>query len=495
MMHKSHKNCGKIIGRVEEQQILDQILKSKRAEFLALYGRRRVGKTFLIRNFFEQSADVFFHITGIQKGTMEEQLRQFAIQIGITFYNGVTLAPSKSWFDAFDNIRKAIEQIPISKKVVIFLDELPWLATRRSKLLQALEFYWNQYWNHDPRFKLIICGSSASWIIDKIINNKGGLYNRVTRRMSLSPFSLRESREFLKSLGIELNNRQNLDLYLAFGGVPHYLALCKHGMSALQNISQLCFRKNGALVDEFPKLFASLFSNAATYIKLVKIIAQSHNGVEQAQVVKKSRNSKGGRIIEKLKQLEEAGFILSFLPHGHQQKGIYYKIIDEYTLFYIHWIEPYLKSTRKQEQSEGYWNAKAQTPAWRSWSGLAFEAVCHKHLVQIRKALKINTDAQIGSWRYTPKTKKRGRGAQVDLLFDRSDDVITLCEIKHSDKPFIIDKDYAENLRMKKEIYRRQTHTKKSIFLAMIASSGLKENSYSAELISQQADLEDLFNF
>ena len=311
--------------------------------------------------------------------------------------------------------------------------------------------------------------------------------------MSLSPFSLRETKEFLKSFGIELNNRQILDLYLAFGGIRHYLALCKHGMSALQNISHLCFRKNGALMDEFPKLFGSLFSDATAYVKLVKIIARSHNGVDQAQVVKESRASKGGRIIEKLKQLEKAGFILSFLPHGHQQKGIYYKIIDEYTIFYIHWIEPYLKSTRKQDQSEGYWNAKAQTPAWRSWSGLAFEAICHKHVAQIRRALKIDADAQIGSWRYIPKTKKDGRGAQVDLLFDRNDDVITLCEIKHSDKPFVIDKDYAENLRMKKEIYTCQTHTKKDIFLAMIASSGIKNNSYSAELISQRADLEDLF--
>ena len=490
-----NKNHEKIIGRVEEQEVLDQLLKSKRAEFLALYGRRRVGKTFLIRNFFEQSADVFFHMTGIQKGTMEEQLKQFANRIGITFYNGAAIAPSKNWFDTFENLRKAIEQISSSKKVVVFLDELPWLATKRSKLLQALEFYWNQYWSHDPRFKLIICGSSASWIIDKIINNKGGLYNRVTRRMSLSPFSLSETKEFLKSLGIELSNRQILDLYLTFGGIPHYLALCKRGMSALQNISHLCFQKNGALVDEFPKLFGSLFSNAAVYVKLVRIIAKSHNGVEQAQVVKESKTSKGGRIIEKLKQLEEAGFILSFLPHGHQKKGIYYKAIDEYTLFYIHWIEPYLKSTRKQDQSEGYWNAKAQTPAWRSWSGLAFEAVCHKHLAQIRKALGIDTDAQIGSWRYTPKTKKEGRGAQIDLLFDRNDDVITLCEIKHSDKPFVIDKGYAEILRMKRDIYRNQTRTKKSIFLAMIVSGGLKGNTYSTSLVSQQANLDDLFSF
>ncbi len=495
MVNKQRVTLENIVGRSEEKKILNQILRSKKAEFLALYGRRRVGKTFLIRNFFANSADVFFHATGIQKGSMKQQLKQFATQIGTTFYNGVNVAPSQSWFDAFENLTKSIEQINPSKQVVVFLDEFPWMATRRSKLLQALEYYWNRYWSHDTRFKLVICGSSASWIIDKIINSKGGLYNRVTRRMSLSPFSLCETKAFLQSIDIRLSNRQILDLYLALGGVPHYLVLCKQGMSAIQNISDLCFRKNGALVDEFLKLFASLFYESEAYVKLIRIIAKSHTGVDHAQIVHESTASKGGRIIEKLKQLEDAGFITSFLPHGHQQKGIYYKVIDEYTLFYIHWIEPYLNTTRKRDQSEGYWVDKAQTPAWKSWSGLAFEAVCHKHIAQIRKALRIDSGAEIGSWRYIPKANGNKKGAQIDLLFDRNDDVITLCEIKHSDKPFVIDKAYANNLQTKMDVYRNQTHTRKTLFLAMIASNGLKQNQYSEKLITQQANLEDLFKF
>lgn len=495
MANQQNVTLEKIIGRSEEQKILNQVLRSKKAEFLALYGRRRVGKTFLIRNFYTSSADIFFHATGIQNGKMKQQLKQFATQIGTTFYNGVKVAPSQSWFDAFENLTKAIGQIDASKKIVIFLDELPWMATRRSNLLQALEYYWNRYWNHDTRLKLVICGSSASWIIDKIINSKGGLYNRVTRRMNLSPFSLCETKAFLQSIDIRLNNRQILDLYLALGGVPHYLALCQQGMSAIQNISDLCFRKNGALVDEFSKLFASLFSESDIYVELIRIIAKSHTGVDHAQIVRESTATKGGRIIKKLKQLEDAGFITSFLPYGRQQKGIYYKVIDEYTLFYIHWIEPYLQSTRRRDQSEGYWSAKAQSPGWKSWSGLAFEAVCHKHIAQIRRALHIDSGAEIGSWRYVPKTKDHKQGAQIDLLFDRNDDVITICEIKHSDKPFVIDKEYANNLQAKMDIYKRQSHTRKDLFLAMIASNGLKENQHSEKLISQRANLEDLFKF
>ena len=495
MTYKIKNTFEKIIGRVEEKATLDQLLKSKKAEFLALYGRRRVGKTFLIRNFFERSPCIFFHATGIQDGKMREQLKQFAKQIGITFYNGVTVAPSLNWFDAFENLTKAIEQVSRSKKIVLFLDEFPWMATRKSKLLQALEYHWNRYWAHDTRLKLVICGSSASWIIDKIINNKGGLYNRATRIMKLAPFSLYETKAFLTSFGMQFNYRQILDLYLALGGVPHYLALCKRNLSAHQNISDLCFRKNGALMDEFSRLFASLFYEANSYVELIRIIAKSRSGIDQAQVVRESSASKGGRVLAKLKQLEDAGFILSFLPYGHLKKGTYYKIIDEYTLFYLRWIEPYLKGTRKQDQSAGYWNSKAQSPGWKSWSGLAFEAVCHKHLAQIRKALNIDPGAEVGSWRYISRLKEEGEGAQIDLLFDRPDGVITLCEIKHSEKPFIIDKECAHNLQRKREVYKKHTRTQKEIFLAMITSGGLKKTKYAEEYITQFASIEDLFRF
>lgn len=491
------KKGEKIIGRVHEQKVLEQILKSHQAEFLALYGRRRVGKTFLIKQFFQKNKCSFFHATGLRDGSLKDQLKQFSEQIGETFYNGAVLAPQKGWLEVFGELTRAMDTMGPLHKIVLFLDEFPWMATKRSKLLQALEFYWNRYWNHDRRIKLIICGSSASWIIEKIIANKGGLYNRVTKTMRLSPFTLCDTKKFLDFLGIRFQYRQILDIYMVLGGVPHYLEKIKKigkKLSAQQYINELCFKKDGDLVNEFEPLFGSLFQNAERYIEMIRLIAKSRYGISQAELIRKM-GSDGGRSFHKLRQLEEAGFISSFIPHGAQKRGTFIKVVDEYTLFYLNWIEPKLSSIRQQHSDSSFWLTKIQLPSWKSWAGLAFEAVCSKHVPQIRKALGITTGAEVGSWRYVPSAKKEESGTQIDLLFDRPDDVITLCEIKHSDRPFVIDKNYAQVLRKRIEIYREQTRTQKEIFLALIASSGMRSSKYSDELISQTVSLEELFKF
>lgn len=490
---KKQKTTPKIVGRVHEQEVLNRLLKSEKAEFLALYGRRRVGKTFLIRNFFQDAPCLFFHCTGIQNGSLGDQLKQFSKQVGEAFYNGIIPAFNQNWLDAFSVLNKSIENISDKQSIVLFFDEFPWMATKRSKLLQALEYYWNRYWSHDKRIKLIVCGSSASWIIEKIINSKGGLYNRATQSMRLDPFSLLETREYLASLGVRLNHKQVLDLYMTLGGIPHYLAHIKQGRSSHQNIDEICFQKNGPLVEEFNRLFGSLFKESSAYINLIRIIAKSREGISQNEISKASKVPRGGGITQKLKQLEDAGFILSFLPHTHQEKGLYYKVIDEYTLFYLYWIENFLKSARKHDRSSGYWLAKAQLPSWKSWAGLAFEAVCHKHVVQIRKALDIDPGVQAVSWRYRPRLTEGASGAQIDLLFDRPDNTITVCEIKHADRPFVIDKEYAQTIDRKMETYKRQTRTEKQLFFALISSSGVKPNKYSDRMVAEQASLKDLF--
>lgn len=487
----------KIIGRLEECKLLSDLLHSGRAEFVALYGRRRIGKTYLIRNFFSQSACQFFHVTGIQDAALSVQLEQFVKEIGETFYQGAQLALNSRWIDAFDSLTKAIHLAPKSKKVVIFLDELPWLATKRSGLLQALDYYWNRYWVHDHRLKLIVCGSSATWIIDNIINSKGGLYNRLTHSLKLEPFTLSETKSFLEYKGVRLNNRHILDLYMVIGGVPHYLSQLRKGISASQAIDELCFQKKGILFGEFDRLFASLFNESETYLKICRVISQYRYGIGQAQLLKETESSIGGRSIKKIKELEEAGFIMSFIPHGHQEKGIYYKLIDEYTLFYFHWIEPNLSAIRKRDQTVGYWLSKSKMPRWKIWAGYAFEAVCYKHLANIRKKLEIDPGAEVGSWRYVPKKDPESgesqTGTQIDLLFDRPDNAITLCEIKYNDQPFVIDKVYAQVLQNKEKIYVSRTKTHKQIFLTMITSGGLKPSLYSEEMVSQEVSLDDLF--
>jgi len=482
-----------LIGRKKEQVLLKEILNSPKAEFLALVGRRRVGKTYLVRNFFEKESCTFFYCSGLKDGSLKQHLAEFAIQIGQTFYGGAAIVPRNNWFEAFEDLNAAMTQSSSRKKIVLFIDEFPWLATKRSRLLQALDYYWNRYWSHENNLKLIVCGSSASWIINNIINNKGGLYNRVTRTMHLSPFTLHETKQFLSAIGLKLNHKHVVDFYMALGGIPYYLSLVRKGMSAYQSIDELCFQKNGALVKEFGRLFAALFENSDSYVSLIRVIAQYHYGIGQAQLIKESKAPDGGRTIKRLKELEEAGFIIEFIPYGHKEKGIYYKITDEFTLFYLRWMEPNLKTILKQDNGHGYWLAKTTTPHWKSWAGYAFESICYKHLTQIRHALAIDAGAQMGSWRYAPKQEGQ-EGAQIDLLFDRADNVITVCEIKYNEQPFIIDKHYAKILTNKLRVYQERSQTPKQLFLAMICAGGIKPSIYSEELVHGGiVTLDDLF--
>ncbi len=484
-----------VTGRSEEQQILDNLCKSQKAEFLALYGRRRVGKTYLIKYFFAEQDYIYFQMTGIKNGTLTEQIERFVKAISDTFYKGSELKPRTSWFDAFDALTDAVNKhVDPKTKVVLFFDEFPWMATHKSKLLQALDHFWNHYWSHDPRIKLIVCGSSASWIINNILNNKGGLHNRVTRKILLKPFSLYETKKFLAAQGVKLNNWQIAQIYMVTGGIPFYLSYVEKGLSSTQVIEQLAFSENALLLNEFDNLLASLFDDAEPYIELLKIIAKNRSGVALTEIAKLAKHSsKGGRITNKLQQLKDAGFILGFKPHRNKRKGIYYRVIDEYTLFYFYWIEPLKDTLQEQGLTKGYWQELQTSAAWHSWSGYAFEAMVYKHLLQIRQALNIPATAIANTWRYVPTKDDDAVGAQIDLLFDRRDEVITLCEIKYSSKAFTIDKRYAAQLMQKHDVFVQRTRTKKQIFINMITARGLKDNPYSDELVSGVADLNDLF--
>lgn len=492
-MAKKKITEGKIIGRQREQELLSELLDSKKAEFIAVYGRRRVGKTYLIKNFVDSEPVVFFHVTGLRKGSLKDQLTEFAKQIGVTFYQSAPLVPRARWLDAFEDLTEAINKIPKDKKIVLFLDEFPWMSTPRSKLITALELYWNRYWVFDRRIKLIICGSSTSWIIENIINNKGGLHNRVTRTIHLQPFSLYETESYLKEHKINLNRSQILTLYAVLGGVPLYWSFVRKGRSAHQCIDELCFQNNGPLVKEFGRLFDSLFEDAKPYIELIRTIAQYRYGIGQAELIEESKQPDGGTTVHRLHQLEEAGFITSLIPYGRKDKGVYYVIDDEYSLFYLNWIEPNVKIIARKSINEGFWLAQSNQAKWKTWAALSFESTCYKHIDQIRKALKIDPGATSGTWRFMPKAGVDEQGAQIDILFDRLDGAITLCDIKHSEKPFVIDKSYSQEILKKMAVFKKQTKTKKQLFFSMITTMGLKPTMYSEEMISNQSTLDDLF--
>lgn len=485
-----------LIGRTTEANKLKILYQSPKAEFLAIYGRRRVGKTYLIRQYFKNQKDaIFFNSTGERNASLKEQILNFTQKIGEIFYSGLTPKEGKSWKETFQLLTSAINNTPKKKKIVLFFDELPWMATTNSKLLQALDYYWNQYWSDNPRIKLIICGSSASWIINKIINNKGGLHNRVTGKIALEPFKLGEVEQYLLNKKIRYNHKQLTNIFMVTGGIPYYLDFLQKGLTAVENIEAIAFTKNAELLLEFDNLFSALFKDAETYIEILKIIHQHRYGITHTYLTKKLSTLKnGGNITRKLNNLKDTGFIMSFKPFQHNKKNKYYRLVDEYTAFYFKWIEPIRDSLQETSLQPGYWQAMQETASWHSWSGYAFENICYKHLPEIRKKLNIPPTAIAHTWRYSPKTNSQNSGAQIDLLFDRRDDAIHICEIKYTKKTFVINKQTAKDILNKQQVFRTQSRTKKQLLTSLISASGIQENLYSDDLIASTATLEDLFN-
>ncbi len=475
-----------IIGRKREQELFEQAYNAREAQFLTIYGRRRVGKTFLVHEFFLYKPCHFLHVTGLQSGNMKTQLENFAKALSNTFFQDIPIQAPKHWGEALELLTKKI--INSEKKVVLFFDELPWLATRKSGLMQQIDFYWNNQWAGMPHVIFIACGSSASWLLSNIIYHKGGLHNRTTIEMRLLPFDLAETKDFLQSKGASLNNDLIVSLYMAIGGIPYYLNYVRPERSAQENIQMLFFDKNAPLNKEFQKLFESLFDGADPYLEIVRILAKKREGTSRAELKKLAKHSAaGGYLSKRLRDLSDAGFIKEYKPWG-KQLGEYYKVIDEFCLFYTYWID----NNKGSFFDNDYWAVHSHLPAYYAWAGYAFEALCVKHYQQIIRGLGIKGINRLGSWRYIPK-KGTESGAQIDLVIDRLDNSFTLAEIKYTEKPFVIDKAYAEVIQNKIALFRKHTKVTKQIFFSMITTHGLKKTMYSQELISSVTTLEDLF--
>jgi uncharacterized protein len=483
-----------LIGRQEERAILQNAFDSNEAELIALYGRRRIGKTFLVRHFFPPQTR-FCEMTGLKDGSMKDQLAIFARSFQKTFPQEVPLPPLHNWRYAFELLTAELQKVPKSKRVVVFFDELSWIATRRSGFLQQLDHFWNTEWSKLHNVKVILCGSAASWMIDKVVHATGGLHNRLTRTIILQPFTLSETKAYLEDRKIRLSLKQILELYLVLGGVPYYLKQIEKGLSAAQNINCICFRKSGALYDEFNRLYASLFQDSTNHEKIIRAIATVRQGISRDQLIQHTGIPSGTGLNTYLYELEEAGFIASFIPYQKSKKNIYYRVIDEYSYFYLQWIKNAPRGIFSTSDHH-YWEKKAGTPTWKSWAGYAFESICLRHSLAITKALQIEKiPTEVAAWRYIPRRGSKEKGAQIDLLFDRGDGVISICEMKYSEGEFVINKAYAEALRNKIEIFKqRTTGRRKHIFLVMVTTCGVKRNAYCDELITNEVCLEGLFD-
>lgn len=476
-----------IIGREKELDVLRKILESQNAEFLAIYGRRRIGKTYLIHEFFKDKG-LYFEITGSHNISKKEQLKNFNIEFRTLFSKTLELT---DWSDAFEALLQEIKHKDPTKKFIFFIDELPWLASPKSGFLSALDYFWNRHFSRYPNVLLIVCGSAAHWMIKKLIYNKGGLHNRLSGWIRLEPFTLGETEKYLADQGVGFKRKQLVELYMAFGGVAKYLVNLPKGKSVSQIINDYCFTSSGSLFSEFSKLYESLFDFSEKHISIIRALAKKQNGLIQADLLKASGLYPGGSTTSLLEELEESGFIMSLNAFGKQQKQKLFRLIDEYSLFYLSWIDEVKGSILRNFDPE-YWDKKYRTPEWYAWAGHAFENICLKHSMMIKNALGIRSVTTIESHWHHPG-KKAERGAEIDLVIDRSDHCIHLCEIKFCEKEFEITKNYAQDLERKKAVFQEVTKTKKTIFITLITPYGLKKNNYSVELINQDLTLDALF--
>ncbi|MBN8853741.1 MAG: ATPase [Sphingobacteriales bacterium 50-39] len=474
-----------IIGRDAEKKILQDMLISKEAELIAILGRRRVGKTFLVRNYYEQH--LIFEYTGVHEAGLGQQLLNFRNALHQAMGSTIPPATPTNWIESFTFLSEILKTKLTSEPLVVLFDEFPWIHTSKSGFLSAFGHWWNTWASRQPLLKVVICGSAASWMIENIINNRGGLHNRVSRTIRLLPFSLKETEEYLISRGIRLDQYQILQLYMAMGGIPQYLKQVDKGESAGQVIDKLFFEKNGLLKLEFANLYRSLFANAVHQEAIVRLLAKKGSGLSRTEIIEACGLTTGGGTTRLFEELEESGFITQYVPFGKTARDSIYKLSDEYSFFYLKFIE------HARASGEGTWHKIAAGQSYNSWSGYAFEAICQKHILQIKKALGIGAVyTEASGWRYIGK--KGEYGAQIDLLLDRQDHCINLCEIKFSTKEFIIDKRYAGELENKVKVFKSQTKTRKSIFPTMITPYGVLRNDYYTNLIQAEVLMEDLFS-
>jgi uncharacterized protein len=475
-----------MIGRESEVSEMERLLHTSQGEMLAIIGRRRVGKTFMIRQVYQSYID--FEIVGFQNGTNIVQLRNFGTKLKAHFGDDAPRKRPSDWVQAFESLKNCLIALQKKgkRKRVLFFDELPWLAERSKKnFIEALGYFWNS-WASEQNIVIVLCGSASSWILNHVINAKGGLYNRVTKLIHLRPFNLHETRLLLKSQNITLSNYHITQLYMAFGGIPHYLKQIKSGKSAAEIIQALCFSESNVFQDELDNLYQALFNGAEMHLKVVRALQTKWAGLTRQQLINTLKIDDGGNISKVIKDLVQCNFILALNSYNGKKNHITYRLIDEFTIFYLKYIE------HKKRVSPSHWQKTMESQAYKIWAGYAFENVCFRHQQLIVKAMKLEV-IHTNFSSYTVKGSDETPGTQIDMLLDRDDGIINLIEIKFQNEPLLFTKAYSQTLRTKMAIFRHATKTRKSLFTSMVSAFGVIPNEYSNGFLAHDITVDDLF--
>ena len=470
-----------LIGREKEKGILQNALTEEYSQFIAVYGRRRIGKTFLIRESYNYQ--FAFQFTGAANTAPRKQLARFRNTLKA---HGLKDVPQlTNWIDAFFELERFLDSLPEGKKVVFF-DELPWMDAPRSGFLSELEVFWNGWASARKDIVFIVCGSATAWMVKKILKNKGGLHNRLTHRIALHPFSLGLCEQMAEAQHLALSRMQILEAYMILGGVPYYWSLLKPGKSIAQEIDRLIFSSEGDLYDEFQMLYASLFSNPQPYLSIIGALAKKKSGLSRDELVASIEISSGGTMTALLEDLEWCGFIRKYQALGKKSKDALYQLIDPYTLFYFEFV-------KDNRGKSNYWQAIHGQPKYNTWCGLAFERVCFAHVDQIKQKLGISgVLTGVCSWRCKADEEKGYAGVQIDMLVDRNDGIIDICEMKYSESEYAVSAAYAQEMVRKRSVFQQVSKTSKAVHLVLVTTQGIAEGLYQHS-VQAQVVLDDLF--
>lgn len=471
-----------MVGRQKELKMLKALLESPNSEFAAVYGRRRIGKTYLVNEAFGYR--YAFHHAGMKNGTLAGQLKQFRISLMQQGYENCP--PLKDWQEAFCEMEKMIDKLPMARKVV-FIDEMPWLDTPRSGFMAALESFWNNWASFRKDIILIACGSATSWIVKNIIRNKDGLYGRVRTRIKLFPFTLAECEAYANDeLHLGYGRNEIAECYMALGGVAYYWSVLERGKSPAQNFDALFFGPQDGLRTEYDELYRSLFRNPGKYFDIINIIGERRDGFTRDEIINRLGGVSGGDVSCCLSNLEECGFIRKYQTSASGKNGGVYQLVDLFTLFYRRFVQG------NTARSGDYWQSLLSEGSKNEWRGFAFERLCLAHVEQIKKALGIaGVYTDVYSWRTTGANDHRG--AQVDLLLDRRDGIINLCEMKYSTGEYAIEKEEFDKLQNRIDTFGKTISKKRSVHLTFVTMNGVKKNTYSYR-VQSEVTLDDLFN-
>ncbi len=471
----------KLVGRETEIKLLKEYASSDGPEFVAIYGRRRVGKTYLVNQVFK--GKMSFSMTGVLDGTKDEQMEAFVD--AMQEYSGQLPQKPKTWMEAFRLLKLYLKKkVQLKHRCIVFLDELPSMDTQRSGFIRALGYFWNSWASLQDNLTLIVCGSATSWMIRNVINDKGGLHDRITHEMHLHQFTLKETEQYLRSRLFKWDRLNITQAYMALGGVPYYLSLLNRDESFTSNIDRLFFGKEDRMRGEYKRLYSTLFKSPESYMSIVGSLAKVKDGMTRDELRKVLGKDSSGSLSGKLEDLVNCDLIRKCLVHNKKtnKNSAIYQLVDFYSLFYLTFFS-------RAETESNYWSTHIGTSEMKTWLGLSFERVCMGHVQQVKQALHIDRiSTQFYSWRSRQNTPK----AQIDMILDRADGIVNLFEIKYSESDFCLDNEETRKIHNRIDAFRRETMTKKALWPTLLTTYGLRNGVHSSTFVAVVI-LDDLF--